>query len=118
MPSPTTAAAAGSSAGDRPWQVWVDTGGTFTDCLAVDPAGRIRRAKVLSSGAVRGRVVEVIGGTRLRVERLPGMDAGVLAGMELRRPGGEGGGGPRVVASDATRGILELDGSPRWGVDA
>jgi 5-oxoprolinase (ATP-hydrolysing) len=34
--------------------VWVDTGGTFTDCLARDPAGGLHRAKVLSSGAVRG----------------------------------------------------------------
>ncbi len=31
------------------WQVWVDTGGTFTDCLARDPNGRLHRAKVLSS---------------------------------------------------------------------
>ncbi len=38
------------------WQVWVDTGGTFTDCLAVDPGGRLHRAKVLSSSALRGTV--------------------------------------------------------------
>ena len=37
----------------------MDTGGTFTDCLAVDPQGRQHRAKVLSSSALRGRVVAV-----------------------------------------------------------
>ena len=38
------------------WEFWVDRGGTFTDCLAHDPSGALHRAKVLSSGAVRGRV--------------------------------------------------------------
>jgi 5-oxoprolinase (ATP-hydrolysing) len=38
------------------WQLWVDTGGTFTDCLARDPQGREHRAKALSSGSVRARV--------------------------------------------------------------
>ena len=38
-----------------PWQFWIDVGGTFTDCLAHDPEGRIHRAKVLSSGKLRGR---------------------------------------------------------------
>jgi len=41
------------------WQIWVDTGGTFTDCLAVDPTGETRRAKVLSSGCVRALLSEV-----------------------------------------------------------
>ena len=38
------------------WQVWVDTGGTFTDCLALSPNGDLRRCKVLSSSALRGRI--------------------------------------------------------------
>lgn len=39
----------------EPWLLWVDTGGTFTDALAVDPAGREHRVKVLSSSSLRGR---------------------------------------------------------------
>jgi len=39
------------------WKIWIDTGGTFTDCLGVDPRGRLGRVKVLSSSALRGRVV-------------------------------------------------------------
>ncbi len=50
-----------------PWQLWIDTGGTFTDCLARDPRGRLRRAKVLSSSALRGTVVEAEGPLRVRV---------------------------------------------------
>ncbi len=38
------------------WQIWIDTGGTFTDCFALDPQGAAHRAKVLSSGALRGVV--------------------------------------------------------------
>ncbi|MCP3906068.1 MAG: 5-oxoprolinase [Planctomycetes bacterium] len=41
-----------------PWDIWIDTGGTFTDCVARDPQGAIHRAKVLSSSALRGRVDE------------------------------------------------------------
>ena len=39
------------------WEISVDTGGTFTDCVATSPSGRICRAKVFSHGALRGRVL-------------------------------------------------------------
>jgi 5-oxoprolinase (ATP-hydrolysing) len=33
-----------------PWQIWIDRGGTFTDCVGRDPAsGRLRTVKLLSS---------------------------------------------------------------------
>ncbi len=38
------------------WKIWVDTGGTFTDCLAQSPQGVIFRVKVLSSGRLRATV--------------------------------------------------------------
>ncbi|MFQ5528012.1 MAG: hydantoinase/oxoprolinase family protein [Thermoanaerobaculia bacterium] len=42
---------------DEPvWRVAVDTGGTFTDCLATDPDGTVHRLKLLSSGALRSSV--------------------------------------------------------------
>ncbi|WP_128543526.1 hydantoinase B/oxoprolinase family protein [Larkinella soli] len=36
------------------WQIWIDTGGTFTDGLARDPEGNLHRTKVLSSSCLRG----------------------------------------------------------------
>lgn len=33
------------------WHFWIDRGGTFTDCIARDPDGRLHTAKVLSSDA-------------------------------------------------------------------
>ncbi|MCK5407627.1 MAG: 5-oxoprolinase, partial [Candidatus Krumholzibacteria bacterium] len=47
--------------------VWIDTGGTFTDCVAVDDTGAWRREKVLSSGALRGSVEAVLSTRRLRI---------------------------------------------------
>ncbi|MDX2247475.1 MAG: hydantoinase B/oxoprolinase family protein [Bacteroidia bacterium] len=42
----------------KPWQIFVDTGGTFTDCVAIDPQGKTRLIKVLSSSALRGKIVK------------------------------------------------------------
>ncbi len=39
------------------WKIWMDTGGTFTDCIAIDPHGQFRRLKVLSSGVLRGKII-------------------------------------------------------------
>ncbi len=41
----------------RPWQIWIDTGGTFTDCIAIDPLGKTTRLKVLSNSVLRGRIL-------------------------------------------------------------
>lgn len=37
------------------WQFWIDVGGTFTDCLALTPDGRLLRHKLLSSGVTKGQ---------------------------------------------------------------
>ncbi|MGB1931168.1 MAG: hydantoinase/oxoprolinase N-terminal domain-containing protein, partial [Mariniblastus sp.] len=37
------------------WKFWIDVGGTFTDCQAVDPQGNSYELKVLSSGIVKGQ---------------------------------------------------------------
>lgn len=42
------------------WKLWIDTGGTFTDCIAVDPSGHTHRIKVLSMGCLRGRILRKI----------------------------------------------------------
>ena len=52
---------------NSPWQIWIDTGGTFTDCMALDPAGNLYRAKVLSSSALRGIVKNVFDKTVIHI---------------------------------------------------
>lgn len=50
------------------WKIWVDTGGTFTDCLAIDDAGNLSRLKVLSNGTLRGRVISQLAADTLAVD--------------------------------------------------
>lgn len=40
------------------WQIWIDTGGTFTDGIAQDTNGIIHRTKVLSSSRLRGQLID------------------------------------------------------------
>ena len=40
------------------YQIWIDTGGTFTDGLALDPDGNLHRTKVLSSSRLRAQLVD------------------------------------------------------------
>ena len=42
------------------WQFWIDRGGTFTDCLAITPAGEVRTTKVLSSDRAPLEAIESI----------------------------------------------------------
>ena len=39
------------------WKIWVDTGGTFTDCFAIDGEGKISTLKVLSNSSLRGKIL-------------------------------------------------------------
>lgn len=43
------------------WKIWIDTGGTFTDCIATDPSGNVSRLKVLSSSLLRVPIVSIEG---------------------------------------------------------
>lgn len=52
----------------KPWIIWVDTGGTFTDCIAHSPAGDARRLKVLSSGVLKGVVIGRVNAKTLSVQ--------------------------------------------------
>jgi 5-oxoprolinase (ATP-hydrolysing) len=96
---------------DDAWRIWIDTGGTFTDCLAVDPEGGLHRAKVLSTSALRGRVVARTA-RGLRVEAGWRVPDGFFRGYELRLlQTGEA----RGVTGSAGE-LLELDG-PLEGVE-
>jgi len=50
------------------WKIRIDTGGTFTDCIGTDPNGRESRCKVLSSSALRGKIVEQPNDYTVKVE--------------------------------------------------
>ncbi|MDF9797386.1 5-oxoprolinase (ATP-hydrolyzing) [Catalinimonas alkaloidigena] len=52
---------------EKKWKIWVDTGGTFTDCIATDPEDHVKRIKVLSTSALRGRISEKTEANTIRV---------------------------------------------------
>ena len=90
------------------WQIWIDTGGTFTDCLALDPHGTLRRAKVLSSSALRAVVVEVEAPDTLRIAEEWGAAAGVVDGLELRILGADAR-PARIASYDPASGRMRLE---------
>ena len=103
-------AGGGGGGGAAGWRLAVDTGGTFTDCLAVDPGGRVRRAKVLSTAALRSRIAARLGEAAVRLTPIGGgpLPADFFTGCSLRLlgaggadgAGGAGAGGWRVLARD------------------
>ncbi len=104
----------------RPWRLRVDTGGTFTDCLATDPAGGIHEVKVLSTSALRGVVVARDGPRRLRVRLGLPVPAGLLRGMAFRPLAGADGEARsvRVREHDPGTGLLHLGGNAPTGAEA
>ncbi|RLE30219.1 MAG: 5-oxoprolinase, partial [Acidobacteria bacterium] len=85
------------------WQIWIDTGGTFTDCIAVDPDGRHLSCKVLSSGCLRDRIEEVSADGRVRLRGGTRLPHGFLTGFRAS-----------VVGGDSEVEILEHEGRTGW----
>jgi 5-oxoprolinase (ATP-hydrolysing) len=65
------------------WKIWIDTGGTFTDCIAVDPTGYSRNLKVLSSGVLRVRVKAAIG-TKISIDLPLSIAGNFLKGFRIK----------------------------------
>ncbi len=66
------------------YNFYADTGGTFTDCIAMDSSGKIHRKKVLSSGAIRGTVKEWKNGRTLLIDENWEVSPGILEGYTFR----------------------------------
>jgi len=90
------------------WKIWADTGGTFTDCIAVTPTGELRRAKVLSSSALRGTIAAVLDAKTLRVHCKWNTPDGFVTGFRFRLLGTEHA-TVTVRDYDAATGTLHLD---------
>ena len=66
------------------WNIWIDTGGTFTDCIAHDPQGKRSRLKVLSKSALRGRILEQISPSAFKVRINWGIEKSIFNGYSFR----------------------------------
>ena len=71
------------------WSFFVDTGGTFTDCLALDPHGTVHRAKVLSRGSLSARIASVASGNCLELAGSPDWPDDFPVGFRLVGEDGE-----------------------------
>jgi len=86
-----------------PWEISVDTGGTFTDCLARDPEGAFTRVKILSSGCLRARVVACPAPGALRLSEDWHTPPGFFRGFRTGR-------GANVTGWNPESRVLETDG--------
>jgi len=90
------------------WRLFIDTGGTFTDCVAIDPAGATHRCKVLSNSTLRSTIERVIDASTFTLRRDPMWAREFLRGFAaIATDTGEELG--KVVADDAATGRIELD---------
>lgn len=89
-----------------PWVVAADTGGTFTDAIAVSPEGTVSRTKVLSDSSFRARLRpgRSIGPT-LMVEGLPDLPPGFFRGCRVSLEGVDLG----LVTDSGADGVLGLE---------
>lgn len=92
------------------YQLFIDTGGTFTDVLAWDADGHWHRLKVLSTSALR-LVCEAASGTLLRVSSPPARHAQCLVGYDVHRVA-DGRRLGSIRAFDADGMSLRLDVAP------
>ncbi len=69
------------------WQIRIDTGGTFTDCLAISPSGELKRTKVLSSSFLRGRILEQTAPKTYRIATNWSFDSALVTGYAFRMVG-------------------------------
>jgi 5-oxoprolinase (ATP-hydrolysing) len=95
------------------WSLWADTGGTFTDCLAIDPAGHEHRIKVLSSSSLRGRLTRRIDGRRWMIDMALPIAGDVLCGLPIRVLGHAGAATRIVNLNPAGSEITVEDELPR-----
>lgn len=89
-----------------PWKIWIDTGGTFTDCLAITPQGDWKRLKVLSSSLLRGTISAQRNSTSLEVEMDWPVAVDIFLGFTIRFSSGEL---RKVKRADIKKNIIHVD---------
>ncbi|MFP6766620.1 MAG: hydantoinase B/oxoprolinase family protein [Planctomycetaceae bacterium] len=95
----------------KPWEFWIDVGGTFTDCIARAPDDSLIAQKVLSSAVTKGQVQKLIGPDELLDPSRRSDPCDFWVGYPLRcldstgQPLVEAG----VTAFDAATGRLTID---------
>ena len=66
------------------YDIFIDTGGTFTDCIALDSEDNVYKCKVLSNSTIRGTIKEWIDRRSFRIEESWGLQKDILKGYVFR----------------------------------
>ena len=96
------------------WRFSIDVGGTFTDCLARDPEGRLHQRKVLSSAETPGALERVLDATTFEDPRRQGDPRKFWNDYAIRLPDGTL---SRIAHFDSDRGRFQLADAilvPAW----
>jgi len=91
----------------KSFQICIDTGGTFTDCIGIDNHGKTFRQKVLSSSALRGTIVRRISGNSFRISESWNLSRDILKGFMFTVMQSETAGIP-VSGYDIKNHVLQL----------
>ncbi len=68
----------------KEYKIFVDTGGTFTDCIAVDVHGAQKRVKVLSNSSLRGTIKRVISDVEFETAQSWKLGRDLIKGFSFR----------------------------------
>jgi len=93
------------------WKIYIDTGGTFTDCIALSPDGEIFRSKVLSSSALRASVEGKIDAKTWKIRQQWNAPDQFINGFRVSVPGADLQGTPIVKSFDAGQSIIRINQS-------
>ena len=66
------------------FDIYIETGGTFTDCISVDSSGKILRQKVLSSSSLRSTIRKVFSETKIQIDDSWNLKRDILKGFSFR----------------------------------
>lgn len=68
----------------KSYDIYIDTGGTFTDCIGQDPDGTWIRRKVLSNGSLRGVIQHRLDSKTLIIKENWGLTKDILRGYRFK----------------------------------
>lgn len=89
------------------WKIWIDTGGTFTDCMALSPEGDLLKCKVLSSSALRGTIDSIRDARHIHIQGSWEVPDDFIKGFGFR-PLHSGGDRVQVTGYDADNRIIQF----------
>lgn len=90
------------------WQIWIDTGGTFTDCMGMLPDSTLKKIKVLSNSSLRGTITEQISDTSYQIRQNWQAPSGFVDGFTLNLLNHEHR-SLRIIHFDAEKSRIDID---------